>query len=268
VNKRTDEYGGASLDNRARIVFAILDAIKAEVHDDRCALPAPLCARPADTAPVILSIKINSADFADGGFDEAESREMAHRLEAAGVDLIELSGGTWALALSPAITLLSTPTATSRCRSRTRRKARVSAKRSSSSACRAVCAVHEADALSRFADRMRPGLSRAKLCVTGGFRSAEGMVRALEGSSTDMIGLARPLTAEPHLCADLLAGKTAAARENLVNEAVQVPASYVQVGALGEGRPVPDLSDENVARRIEKAVQESGAASMLYRAKY
>jgi 2,4-dienoyl-CoA reductase-like NADH-dependent reductase (Old Yellow Enzyme family) len=42
----------------------------------------------------IISIKINSADFAEGGFDGEESREMAVRLEAAGVDLIELSGGT------------------------------------------------------------------------------------------------------------------------------------------------------------------------------
>jgi 2,4-dienoyl-CoA reductase-like NADH-dependent reductase (Old Yellow Enzyme family) len=43
---------------------------------------------------VILSIKINSADFAEGGFDADDSREMAIRLEKAGLDLIELSGGT------------------------------------------------------------------------------------------------------------------------------------------------------------------------------
>jgi 2,4-dienoyl-CoA reductase-like NADH-dependent reductase (Old Yellow Enzyme family) len=120
----------------------------------------------------------------------------------------------------------------------------------------------------RFADQMRPHLRTAKLCVTGGFRSTEGMARALADGSTDMIGLGRPLTAEPRLCADLLSGKASAARENRVNEAMQIAASYVQLGALGEGRPVPDLADEAIARRIEKAVQESGAASMLYRAKY
>jgi 2,4-dienoyl-CoA reductase-like NADH-dependent reductase (Old Yellow Enzyme family) len=79
VNKRTDQYGGDSLDNRARIVFEIFDAIKAAVADDK----------------FLLSIKINSADFSEGGFDEVESREMAKRLEAVGVDLIELSGGTY-----------------------------------------------------------------------------------------------------------------------------------------------------------------------------
>jgi 2,4-dienoyl-CoA reductase-like NADH-dependent reductase (Old Yellow Enzyme family) len=45
----------------------------------------------------ILAIKINSADFSEGGFDADESREMSVRLEAAGVDLIELSGGTFAI---------------------------------------------------------------------------------------------------------------------------------------------------------------------------
>jgi 2,4-dienoyl-CoA reductase-like NADH-dependent reductase (Old Yellow Enzyme family) len=79
VNKRTDQYGGDSLDNRSRLVFEVLDAIKAAVADEK----------------FLLSIKINSADFSEGGFDEVESREMAVRLEAAGVDIIELSGGTY-----------------------------------------------------------------------------------------------------------------------------------------------------------------------------
>jgi 2,4-dienoyl-CoA reductase-like NADH-dependent reductase (Old Yellow Enzyme family) len=115
---------------------------------------------------------------------------------------------------------------------------------------------------------MRPHLRTAKLCVTGGFRSTEGMARALADKATDLIGLGRPLTAEPRLCADLLSGKATKARVNHVNEGMQIAASYVQLGALGEGRPVPDLADESIARRIEKAVEESGAASMLYRANY
>jgi 2,4-dienoyl-CoA reductase-like NADH-dependent reductase (Old Yellow Enzyme family) len=79
VNKRTDEYGGASLDNRSRIVFEIVDAIHQRVPDER----------------FMLGIKINSADFAEGGFSAEDSREMVYRLEAAGVELIELSGGTY-----------------------------------------------------------------------------------------------------------------------------------------------------------------------------
>lgn len=47
------------------------------------------------TAAVILCIKINSHDFSEGGFGPEECKEIATRLEAAGVDIIELSGGTY-----------------------------------------------------------------------------------------------------------------------------------------------------------------------------
>jgi 2,4-dienoyl-CoA reductase-like NADH-dependent reductase (Old Yellow Enzyme family) len=43
----------------------------------------------------------NSQDFADGGFSVEESRIMAERLEDAGVDLIELSGGSYEVRESP-----------------------------------------------------------------------------------------------------------------------------------------------------------------------
>ena len=43
----------------------------------------------------LLSIKINSADFAEGSFTDEESGKIAILLEKAGVELIELSGGTY-----------------------------------------------------------------------------------------------------------------------------------------------------------------------------
>ena len=42
-----------------------------------------------------ISIKINSHDFIDDGFTEDDSRQLAILLEEAGVDFIELSGGTY-----------------------------------------------------------------------------------------------------------------------------------------------------------------------------
>jgi len=78
VNRRTDIYGG-SLENRSRIVFRIFDEIKKRVP----------------TNDFLLSIKMNSADFADGGFTDEESGKIAILLEEAGVELIELSGGTY-----------------------------------------------------------------------------------------------------------------------------------------------------------------------------
>lgn len=77
VNTRNDNYGG-SLENRSRIVFEAIEKIRQAVPDKK----------------FILSIKINSADFSDGGFSPEESKETVIRLEKAGLDLIEMSGGT------------------------------------------------------------------------------------------------------------------------------------------------------------------------------
>lgn len=78
VNKRTDKYGG-NLENRTRILFEIIEGIKKQVLDSK----------------FLLSIKINSQDFIEGGFSEEESRETCQKLEEAGIHLIELSGGTY-----------------------------------------------------------------------------------------------------------------------------------------------------------------------------
>ena len=77
INKRKDQWGG-SLENRARLLFEIVSRIKA-------ALP--------DSAAV--SVKLNSADFQRGGFDEADALEVVKKLEALNVDLVELSGGSY-----------------------------------------------------------------------------------------------------------------------------------------------------------------------------
>ena len=75
-NKRTDEFGG-SLENRARIVLAILAGIQAA-----CGKSFPLL------------IKLNSEDFIDGGLTVGDSLEIATMLEQSGIDGIEISGGT------------------------------------------------------------------------------------------------------------------------------------------------------------------------------
>jgi 2,4-dienoyl-CoA reductase-like NADH-dependent reductase (Old Yellow Enzyme family) len=75
TNRRTDEWGG-STDKRARIVVEIIRAIK-------------------DRDPLFpLIVKLNSDDFLEGGLRPAESVEIARLLEAAGLDGIEVSGGT------------------------------------------------------------------------------------------------------------------------------------------------------------------------------
>jgi len=75
-NQRTDEYGG-SIENRARIVVAVLRGVKSVVGEKFAVL-----------------IKLNSDDFLEGGFTRTEMVQVAAILEKEGIDAIELSGGT------------------------------------------------------------------------------------------------------------------------------------------------------------------------------
>lgn len=75
-NGREDAYGG-SIENRARILLEVVAAVRRAIGHDR-----------------ILSVKINSDDFIEGGFVKEEMLEVAPMLGEAGVDAIELSGGS------------------------------------------------------------------------------------------------------------------------------------------------------------------------------
>ena len=77
TNLRDDRYGG-SLENRARMLLEVVEAIRSAV---------------GPSFPI--AVKLNSADFQKGGFEFADSIQVAKWLEAASVDLIEISGGTY-----------------------------------------------------------------------------------------------------------------------------------------------------------------------------
>src|SRR5260221_12103800 len=53
---------------------------------------------------------------------------------------------------------------------------------------------------------MRRHLKRAKLMVTGGFRTVQGMADAITNDGVDLIGLGRPLCLYPEAPAALLKG--------------------------------------------------------------
>lgn len=74
-NTRDDEYGG-SFDCRIRIVLEVVDAVR-EVWPDR--LP--------------LWVRLSTTDWVDGGWDVEQSVELARRLGARGVDLVDCSSG-------------------------------------------------------------------------------------------------------------------------------------------------------------------------------
>ncbi|AKM04618.1 NADH:flavin oxidoreductase/NADH oxidase family protein [Burkholderia pyrrocinia] len=158
-NRRNDEWGGTP-EKRRRFVLAVYAEIRRRVGPD---------------FPV--GIKLNSADFQRGGFTEDESLATIHALVDAGIDLIEISGGTYE---APAM-------------SGTLEQSR-----------KASTVAREAYFLE-FAEKVRASV-RVPLMVTGGFRSASGMNAALRAGSLDIIGLARLLAIDPDAPVALLQG--------------------------------------------------------------
>lgn len=80
-----------------------------------------------------------------------------------------------------------------------------------------------------FSDQIRPHLKRATLAVTGGFRTSSGMARAIRERSCHLIGMARPLTAEPRLVGALLIKEKDGAKENKVPGPLQTASSGIQI---------------------------------------
>ncbi len=156
TNQRQDQWGG-SAENRSRFVLRVLQAM-----------------REATAPDFPIGIKLNSADFQRGGFSEEESLDVMAALAEAGIDLIEISGGTYE---APAMTGVREST-----RSR------------------------EAYFLD-FADKVRGRIPQTPLMVTGGFRSAAGMNAALASGSLDLCGIARLLAIEPNVSQRLLQGQ-------------------------------------------------------------
>jgi 2,4-dienoyl-CoA reductase-like NADH-dependent reductase (Old Yellow Enzyme family) len=74
-NERTDAWGG-DLDGRTRLAVECAAAVRAAVGDD-----VPVLAR------------ISASDWVEGGWSADDSVELARRLAAAGVDLVDTSSG-------------------------------------------------------------------------------------------------------------------------------------------------------------------------------
>ena len=154
VNMRDDEWGG-SLENRARLLLESIRAVRKAV---------------GDKFPVAL--KLNSADFQKGGFSHEESVQVATWLNEEGLDLLEVSGGTYE---QPKLVGLDKLTLN---------PDRAEEVKKSTVAREAYFLEYAKDIRAVFKNPMM---------VTGGFRSRAGMDAALEAGACDMIGLGRPL---------------------------------------------------------------------------
>lgn len=199
-NRREDRWGG-SLENRARFGLAIYDAVRDAVGPG---------------FPV--SIKLNSADFQRGGLSEEDSVLVMAMLQDRGIDLVEVSGGTYE---APAMT-------GQRQRASTREREGY---------------------FMDFVVRARKTLT-VPMCVTGGFRSCAGMEGAL-ADGADMVGLARTLAIQPSFSAQVLAGEDPKSLVRRLSTglkgvdriaALDVTWYEAQLARMGAGKePAPDL---------------------------
>ncbi|WP_447757185.1 NADH:flavin oxidoreductase/NADH oxidase family protein [Sphingopyxis fribergensis] len=164
-NRRTDDYGGR-LENRARFLLDVIAAIRAA------------------TGPGFpISVKLNSADFQNGGFAFEDSLTVAGWLEAASVDLIEISGGSYEQPKLLGIEGMEEAAPQNVAPSTLAREA------------------YFVD----FALAMQARVS-VPLMVTGGFRTRAAMEQALGRGAADVIGLGRPMCLTTDAPKQLLAG--------------------------------------------------------------
>jgi 2,4-dienoyl-CoA reductase-like NADH-dependent reductase (Old Yellow Enzyme family) len=145
TNLRTDQWGG-SIENRSRLLRLIVKETRELVGNN---FP--------------ISVKLNSSDFQKGGLTEDESLEVVKMLDNEGVDLLEISGGTYE---KVAFFLMNED------------NVRESTKK------------REAYFID-FAKKVR-AVSKIPLMITGGFRSYDFCNEVLKNGELDLIGMGRP----------------------------------------------------------------------------
>ncbi|AZQ60770.1 NADH:flavin oxidoreductase/NADH oxidase family protein [Flammeovirga pectinis] len=199
ANVRTDKWGG-SLENRARFVIEVYRNIRAKVGSD---FP--------------IGIKLNSADFQKGGFTEEESMEVVKLLSKEGIDLIEISGGTYE---APAMM----------------------GKQKKSTIKREVY----------FMDYIQKArkITTTPLMLTGGFRTTAVMKEAISSNQLDIIGIARPFAVYPTIGHEIMNESRTSFTTDIkktgvkaIDGAMNIIWYESQIKRLGQGKlPKPDLN--------------------------
>lgn len=161
ANRRTDQWGG-SLENRARFLRATVRAVREAVG-----------------AHFPVSVKLNSSDFQRGGLNNEEAAQVAAWMQEDGVDLLEISGGTYE-------TVAFIEGVDGRASSQRKREAY----------------------FLEYAKLIRDAAPRIPLMVTGGFRTPSAMEEAVRSGEVDVVGIARPFCLNPNFPRELRDGAT------------------------------------------------------------
>lgn len=156
-NLRTDGYGG-SPERRTRFAREVYAAVRAEVGTDW---------------PVM--IKLNAHDFLEGSTTEQDSTVLASALAGAGIDAIEVSGGTGG-------------------------SGKLGAARQN------IVTVEDEAYFLPQARAIRRAAPDVPLMLVGGMRSYEKVEETIASGDADYVAMARPLIREPDLPARWAAG--------------------------------------------------------------
>lgn len=199
TNVRLDKWGG-SIENRARFVVEVYRKIREKVGSEY---------------PV--GIKLNSADFQKGGFSEEESMKVIEILSKEGIDLIEISGGTYE---APAMM----------------------GKRKGSTEKREAYFMD-------YIEKARK-ITTTPLMLTGGFRTVSAMEEAVASNKVDVIGIARPFALFPNIANDIFSGKSPSFHTQIqktgikaIDGSMNIIWYEAQIKRLGKGkRPNPKLN--------------------------
>jgi len=154
MNERTDEYGG-SAERRSRFLVEILRAIRGEVGPE-----------------LVVGVRLSVSENVEGGIEQADTIELATRLEAAGlVDFVDLSTGH--LASYPSI----------------------------------IGGMHEPHGYQLGLSAGVTAVLSVPTIAVGRIHSLADAEAALAAGVSDLIGITRPTIADPDLVRKSLAGR-------------------------------------------------------------
>ncbi|KAL2146594.1 hypothetical protein VTI28DRAFT_3093 [Corynascus sepedonium] len=208
-NLRQDEYGGDA-QGRARAVVEVVRAVKEAVkeYDGFC-----------------VGIKLNSVDHQGTEGDLlADCVEQVRALAEAGVDFIEISGGSYED--------MRMVTGNASSQAEEQKSERTKAR--------------EAFFLE-FAKIIRKEVPDVPLLVTGGFSSRGGMDRAVADGDCDLIGLARPSVLNPSLPNNLIFNPEVKDQDAVIyrkkNQAPWI-VKFIGISAVGAGMETQWYSEQ------------------------
>ncbi|MDG1904875.1 MAG: NADH:flavin oxidoreductase/NADH oxidase family protein [Arenicella sp.] len=207
TNTRDDQYGG-SRENRARFLFEAVAAIRAQVAKEFC-----------------VSVKLNSADFQKSGFDLEDAAWVVSQLNDMGIDLIELSGGSYE---SPAM------------------QGNAKDESLSSTLKREAYFIDFARDIAQVAS--------VPIMVTGGIRTKQVAQAALEkdeqGIGVSVLGLARAFAYEPALASSWQSGASTQViipnvewKNKTISALANMAVTKLQLGRMAKGlKPKPTVN--------------------------